>query len=665
MTSFLREELGVAMSGVKWDVAGYKLWQSVQPDVILFTPKQPVLAKGDNGRYQCAVTQFRQQADDTYKITGGSAIFTITSAIQHSAAAFKELKEQWMTEMTGLGPRPPSNPRFVPLNVQKGTAQVLINPVSGVPNQAHTDANIGTPGGTNSFLVELTELGAQEWASAIREGKAAPAGVKMMYEYLRMLPSVGARVTVFGRRMFQHISTELNVSYNGFFYGGSVNIEAAWEKMVRLGIVKIEFIGQLDPTLEEIRKNLVTTFADQARTQLFDSLFQPKPDIEEAQAGDTRGLFGGANFAFKYRREEEVTDLKLELRFEGWTWLKASMDANLTTLFADLDDSYVHDVNTQMSAPASIVIDSDPLLEQVAVSWTASEGQAPQSPIFGSEGGNVSYVVTSPHINDVQVDYRAKVNFAPARWPIIETTGSARMGAGGNQIAIKPASWVGRHMIYMFVSDGDKIKVVDIENDYLIVNVSFEGPHLSRAISESARITPLGPIEFSYPLSPEGRGGKAKFSAFGVIGGRLVRSAEQPINLDEEAVFILASPNDVQLVSQASILPERSLASRLRAAGARPVIDGAPATEARPRPTTEHARRTAQHNGANGGVLTGTLVGVEYSGKGAALLVENDRGVVHIPLRHAELADRLDDERKRVRIVLDEQSYGKEVTVEL
>jgi len=26
MSDFLREELGVAMSGVKWDVAEYKLW---------------------------------------------------------------------------------------------------------------------------------------------------------------------------------------------------------------------------------------------------------------------------------------------------------------------------------------------------------------------------------------------------------------------------------------------------------------------------------------------------------------------------------------------------------------------------------------------------------------------------------------------------------------
>src|SRR5688500_10915879 len=106
MSDFLREELGVAMSGVKWDVAQYKLWQSTRDDIILFTPKQPRLATGENGRYQIAMSQFRQQVDDTYKITGGSAIFSITSAIQHTPEAFDRLKEQWLTEMHGQGPAP-------------------------------------------------------------------------------------------------------------------------------------------------------------------------------------------------------------------------------------------------------------------------------------------------------------------------------------------------------------------------------------------------------------------------------------------------------------------------------------------------------------------------------------------------------------------------------
>jgi len=671
MSTFLREELGVAMSGVKWDVASYKLWQSTRPEIILFTPKQPVLAKGSNGRYQCAVSQHRQQSEGTYKITGGSSIFTVTSAIQHDPREFEELKQQWVSEMNAQGPAPARNPRFIPLNVQKGTAQVLINEVSGVPNEAHNEANIGTPGGTNSFLVELTALGAQEWVQGIKEKQGIPAGVKMMYEYLRMMPDVGAEVIVKGRRAFQHFSSELDVSVDGFWYGGSAKIEAAWEKMVREGAVEINFIGQLPPELEEIRQDLVSTFADQARTQLFNSLFEPKPNVEPAEAGDTGGIFGGANFALKYRREEEITDLRQTIRFQGWTWMKASMDADLVSLFHELDETYVNEVNTEMSFPASIVVDADPMLENVAVSWSPSEGKAPEAPTYGSEGGNNTYTITSDEPDAVEVRHTAKVNFTPPTWPVIETSGSSRIRDGGNQVVIKPSSWVGRHMIFMFVQEGEEIKMTDIENDYLIANVSYEGPHLPRPIRSSARITPFEPIEFSYPLSPSGERGQAKFSAFGVIGGRLVRSAEQNINFDEEAVFILARRDGLELVSQASITAENSLADRLRRGNARAMVSGEAAPSSNVVAEVYHRPHMGpavpEHiNPSAGPYVSGTVVAVEYSAGGPALVLEKPSGErVRIPMRHWDLADRLDDERKRVRVALDQDAYAAAVTVEL
>lgn len=689
MSTFLREELGVAMSGVKWDVANYKLWQSTRDDIILFSPKQPVLATGANGRYQCAVSQFRQQQDGTFKITGGSAIFTVTSAIHHDARTFEELKSQWLSEMHAQGPAPRSrNPRFIPLNTQKATAEVLINEASGTPDEAHNNQDIGTPGGTNSFLVNLTSLGAQEWVQAIKEGKSIPAGVKMMYEYLRMMPTVGATVKVHGKRVFQHISSEFKLSANGLFWGGSVNIEAAWEKMVRDGTVEITFIGTLPPELEDIRQDLVSTFADQAREQLFDSLFQPKPEIEPAQAGDNSGILsaisgGGANFAFKFHREEEVTDLSLELRFEGWTWLKASMDADLTTLFSELDESYINEVNTEMSFPASILIDADPMLENVAVSWTPSEGKAPEAPVFGSNGGNEVYTITSHNPQDVRVRHTTKVNFTPSSWPVVEVEDEQRIGDGGNQLVIKPASWIGRHMIYMFVQEGDEIKFVDIDNDHLVVNVSYQGSHLSRAITASARITPFEPIEFSYPLSPTGDRGAAKFSAFGVVGDQLRRSAEQAINFDEEAVFILATDDGIELVTQSSIASENSLADRLRQNMARPSIahqSHAISESVRPATVSNgHAKPHAgagkgdyshlQPNGSVSGFFTEYQVAPHHQ---FSIVLSTQQGKqLSIPIKDDDLIKQAQmlawesDEHHRVRVRLDENACASGLTVEI
>ncbi len=666
MGNFLQKELGVAMSGVKWNIGNYKLWQSTEEDIILFTAKQPVLAKGQNGRYQMAVSQFRQQEEGTYKITGGSSVFTITSAVQHEAEAFEQLKEQWRNEMGAVGPRPPRNPRFIPLNTQKATAQVLINPLSGTPDEAHNDVNIGTPGGTNSFLVELTALGAQEWVQGIHEKSNVPAGVKMMYEYLRMLPTVGAEVKIHSEKIFTHFSASFKTR-GGFLVGSSAQIDAAWERMKRDGDVEVRFIGQgLAPELESIRTELVNTFIEQVQQRIFDSLFEPKPEVDDAQAGGT-GMFGGASFAAKFKRVEDITDVSQTIKFEGWTWLKASMDADMTSLFSELDDSYVTEVNTEMSFPATVVVDADPQLETTAVSWTASEGKAPETPVFGSEGGVERFTVTSDTPNDVQISYRAKVNFVPPSWPVIETSGTTTVAEGGNQVVIKPAAWVGRHMIYLFVRDADGNVVFDpgsplLSNSRLVANVSYSGPHLTRAITESAQITPFEPLEFSYPLSPDGTRGTAKFSAFGAIGGRMVRAQEQEINFDEEGVFILASPTSVQLVSQNAVFPESDhFAANLLAAGTRPIfVDHAQAE-------TETSRTSGGYqNGANGNQVEGMVVAVEYTVKGPALVIEvtPDR-FERVLLRSTDLADNFDDKRKRVIIDLDEQRYADRIRVKI
>lgn len=679
-SSFLTEELGVAQNAVKWDLKNWKIWGATRPDVLLFTPRQPVLAKDlETGRYQAAVTQYREQKPDgTYGTTGGSALFTITSAIQFDAQEFAELKQQWMDEMAMVGPEPPKNARFVPLSMEKGEAQVLINPRSGVPNQANNDKDIGTPGGMNSFLVELTSLGAQEWAQAIEGHKSIPAGVKMTYLYDRMLPDVGAEVIVHGKRAFDHLSGALDVSVDHFLYAGSAKIEAAWENMVREGDIEIVYIGGgLPPELEALRKDLTNTFADQAREYFFKMLFEPKPDVEPAEAGDHKGLMGGTNFAFKWRSENESIDLRQTFRFKGMTKLKASCDADLATLFAVLDKSYLLPVQTEMAFTSSLVVDADPQLESVALSINYSEGRAPETPVYGPAGGNAQYLVASAHPEDVKIDYTAKVDFKPAEWPVITSSGSATVGTGGNQIVVKPSSWIGRNTIYMFVRDGDDIVMGDT-GDYLIANVSYTGPHLPAPIKGSARITGEQPLEFAYPLSPDGQRGEARFSAFGVIGGKLVRSqGDQLINIRDEAVFILASKDGIQLVSQDTVIPEDDeLASDLlrgqgypiigdRPSGAGPVEETQPGEPTEPGAPVEDAEGTGADR-----IVAGVVVAVEYGRGGPALIIETASGArKRVPLLGDgggfRLADAFDENRKRVKVRLDEEERAQDILVEL
>jgi hypothetical protein len=662
MAEFLQKELGVAMSGAKWTVGPWLLMQSTQENVVLFTTRQPRLARSpENGRYQAAVSQFRQQKEDgSYAITGGSAIFTVTSATEFDAKAFEELKQQWIAEMTAIGPAPPPDVRFVALNTQNAEAQVLISEDSGTPDKAHLDKAVGTPGGTTSFLVDLTALGAQEWVGGIKERKGIPAGVKMTYEYLRMMPDVGAVVTVDFERAYTHLSGELNVTAKGVFYGGSAQIEAAYDRMQRNGTIKVEFIGTgLPADLEKQRQELVSTFLSQARENMFKTLFEPAPKVEPAQAGDTAGLTGGINFALKAKHQVDTTALTQEIRFKGWTWLKMSADADLTALLHELDESYLHEVNTELTFPSVLQADGDESIQSIAVSQTWSEGRAPEVSAFGPKGGTTQYVVASAHPQDVLVAYDAHVGFNRSDWPTLKTSGKATVGQGGNLIVIRPSAWVGRHKIMMFVRDGDELKLDAGPENFLMVNVSYEGPHLPRPIKSAARITPLELLDFTVPLAPDGRRGEAKFSAWGAVGGRLVRSSEVPINPNEEAVFILASKDDIQLVSQASMLPEDDgLAQDLLQAGGRPLV-----TMRRDGPAAE-----AEEPRTDGNVVAGTVVAIEYGIDGPVLVIKTAAGALRrVPVvdRQLAIADIFDGHRWQVKARLDDRGRARDLVVEL
>jgi hypothetical protein len=671
MADFLQEQLGVATGGVKWDSGNFKLWQSTNPNIILFCPKQAVLSKGTDKRYQSMVTVDNQQVGSTGgtggedKITGGAAVIAFTTAIDFTKEELERLQEQWRAEYLSKGGTT-QNPRFVAMSLQKGVARPAIPEDYGSIDVRHNQKDIGTAGGTVSYLMDLTELGAQVFAQGIKERKGVPGAVQMEFQYLQYVPPVGARVTLQGKRAFKHLSAAMDVSVNGFWYGGSAKIDAAWESMTREGIVKIEYNGTVeDPELAKLRDEMVRNFSQQAQKQWFDMLFQPKPEVAPAEPGKTRGVFGGANFALKWRKEEEAIDLALDIEFKGWTYMPFRLDMPFTEL-AKLDESYVLEVQTQKQIQANVIVDPDPMLQTAAISWTASEGKSAEAPIFGMDGGSKTYIITSKNPNAVKVSYQAKISYAEPKWPIVTTKGSTTVAEGGNQVLLKTAAWVGRHMIYMFVRDGDRIVPLSelSEDDYLIANVSYKGPHLRLPVKGSARITPLEPLEFSYPLSPEGATGEARFSAVGVLGGKMVRAKEQIINMNEEAVFILASKDSVQLVSENTVLPESdALAQSLLASKAQAIVTPVSGMGG----ATAETDRAATTNGNGSKELSGKLFAVEYGASGAALWIESNGDRKRIKLHTVEEADPFDDDSpKQVRVKLDESGeYADSILVEL
>jgi hypothetical protein len=223
----------------------------------------------------------------------------------------------------------------------------------------------------------------------------------------------------------------------------------------------------------------------------------------------------------------------------------------------------------------------------------------------------------------------------------------------------------------MFVRDGDKIVPPNqlTPDDYLIVNVSYSAPFLRNPIRDSAHLDGLGMVEFSYPMAQDGTKGVAKFSAFGVIGGKLVRSTEQVINPDEEAVFILASKDGkIQLVSQSSVMPEDdALAQRLLEAGPHPRVTGhnAPVSGPESEGGKKSTNGKTKYNGATGGKeIAGKATAVEYTSDGRYLWVELDSGQQE-RVRLQESYP-FESASSHVRVTYDEKGvYAKSIVVEL
>jgi hypothetical protein len=578
------------------------------------------------------------------------------------------LKDQWRSMIAG-SPDVPKDPVFVPLNTRKGTTQIAIPTSAGAPSDLTKQANdAGTPGGTISYMVDLTPAGAFEWGDAFRSGKSPVAQVMLQYEYLRYMPACSVDVKIDGKRVFNHFSAELKADINGFWYGGSLDIQAQLESLYADGSITMDFQGldDLPAGMEKIKENVTNTVIDQGLKAMLNMLFQPKPDVKPAKADDSGGgIFGGAHLALKWQHEEEAINLQVAMKFGGFTWLTERADADLS-MFAVLDDSYVTTVNTELQFPASVTVVGDPQVATTAVAWSSSEGQAPQSPVFGNTGGTQSYIVTSRTPDDVSINYTAKIDYSTPQWPIVNTSGSGTVKDGLGNILIKPGAWVGSTNIYLYVKDAQAngIKLIDAQaagEDYLVVNVTYSGPNVPGPIKASTRLTLDTPVTFNYPTSPDGAPGKATFSCFGVIGGQFVHAADAPIDLNESAVFVLVTDKSVELVSANAVLGEDDpVAKDLLARRDNVVITGDLATP-------ETTKDTETHKAGAGGQqphVTGTLIGVEYDEIGAALWVAVQGKRKRVPLRSAEIASSF-KEQEDVDIELDASGQADKIYVAL
>ncbi|MBM9618385.1 hypothetical protein [Streptomyces zhihengii] len=704
MGTFLTESVPVSLSGALGTAGNYNLFNCDQSNVVLYVARQPRVMLDERGKPGVAVTTYTtQQPDGSVKITGGAATIGINTTPMMDGATVDQAKAL----VAQQGVADPAQVRFLPLTTQKGKALLNLPTMAGASDQAHNERDVGTPGGSLSFMANLTEVGALEWAQGIRTGKNINGDITIGYEYLRRMPDVGAEVRVHGNRVFDHLSSALDVSYNNFFYGGSAKLEAAWDEMTRNGDVEVVFLGQgLPPDLEALRQEMVKTFSQQAQKMLFEQIFAPMPQVAPAQAEEGGGgFFGGAGFALKWKHASDSIDLTQRIEFRGTTWLTQSMDISLAALFSGLDPACLTEVPAQQAFDSVVLVDADAELASASVSMNWSEGRSPTAPVFGKEGGNERFTVVSMNPGDVVVDCVTKLNYEAPKWPVVTSAQKATVREGGNQMVIKSSASVGRTELWLFVVENGRIVMnpaTPVE-DFLVLNVSYEGPHLAAPLRDSARLDPASPVTFAYPLDLDGRQGTARFSAFGQIGGKLRRAAEKVIPPTDTAVFILVdtASGDVQLVTSQDQLPESGDVADLVRGQGRPLVtdltppravaESAPRRrpvalarpEARRRAGGESRRRPAAaavaesdrparpngYAGASrpGEVICGWTVGVEYGAGDTSLWVRTADGASRqVRLSPTEDWSAFEKESRDVEIRLDASGdYAETIRIAL
>ncbi|NEO17268.1 MULTISPECIES: hypothetical protein [unclassified Moorena] len=525
MTSSFDTEIGIALSTSSWNVGDFRLFESTQPDVILYMPNRSFLVvNSDNKQYQATLTVFRKWDQGIDSVKGGALSFTATLMPQYDFLTQEALKQEWGREILKSGYFLGENLQFLPLPIRNIQVQILLDPSLGKVTIPEVEATSSVSAGeTTSLLLDLTAKGAQKWVENIQSGTQLTGGLIFTYEYPQVLPQVQAQIHVKGKSIFANLSSVLKLKEDGYYYGTREEVDRAWEQLVQDQLIEIKLPEPLPPELTGMEENLLKTFAEQVQHDLFNRLFEPISNTETATIGTAdhpESPTSGVMYKLTWREEMDAVELSFELSVDGgWTWLKGSVSKDFTTLFGEIDSSYINTIYQEQSFPVSITVQGDPLLSTVALSWSTDDGKVPEALVFGSEGGKLEYTLISRNPDKVTIPYQAKVGFKLAKWPVIEVEGAATVAEGGNQILLEPGKWICNLMIHLQIREGDQTKPpAELpRGDYLVVNISYTGPHLSTRIRESARISPLAPMRFTYLQDPKGRSSQLYLSANGVL----------------------------------------------------------------------------------------------------------------------------------------------------
>jgi hypothetical protein len=204
------------------------------------------------------------------------------------------------------------------------------------------------------------------------------------------------------------------------------------------------------------------------------------------------------------------------------------MNASLGTLASRADSGTLAQqiVRPETTFDAYFQAIGDPNVDTIAVELQPSNGQAPETHIFGPEGGAVTLQITSADPQSVEIDWTMTVNYAPTDWPVVEASGTLDFN---NRTEIQKAgTWINTYQLTaMLIDDLGSVvpagsdEAIDIDNR-VYGSLSFAAPYIDNGTPRSTAFETSSQqiIAVAFPKPPGQSPGDIHLTAFAVRQGR-------------------------------------------------------------------------------------------------------------------------------------------------
>jgi hypothetical protein len=198
-----KEQPAVAATGEYWEVGDVRLYRSTDERVLLFAPTRLALRATGGGRYQAALTQFRQlqagASPQSYQTVAGSALLALSPAAPPMTDCGRAFADCWRAALERQGYKGNAKAVFLPLVRRRQRVQVVMEREAGA---GHLLGGGEMEGDAASLVVELTGRGAEEWGRFLREKGSLGGRVRWTYEYPQMLHESEASFSFEGAHFF-------------------------------------------------------------------------------------------------------------------------------------------------------------------------------------------------------------------------------------------------------------------------------------------------------------------------------------------------------------------------------------------------------------------------------------------------------------------------------